>query len=242
MAATWPSIIPLGATMSAPAVGLGHAPTRRTARGWRRCRPRRRRSSTPQCPWSVYSSRHRSAMSTTLVADVVAQVAQRDLHDAVGIPRPRALGVLGGRHAEEDHGRARRAPASSCDLLAQRLARVLHDAGQRRDRLRLVDALAHEQRRDQVVDPETGLGDQPAQGRRAAQPPQPALRARSSPRSVEAAPAAASADGLVLGLVRLEVGPALVAGCALDEGLVVDHVAADPAPLGRPTPAAAAAR
>ena len=38
--------------------------------------------------------------------------------------------------------------ASSRDLLAQRLARVLHHAGQAGDRLGLVDALAHEQRGD----------------------------------------------------------------------------------------------
>ena len=36
-------------------------------------------------------------MSTTVVADLVAQVAQGHLHDAVGVPRLRALGVLGGR-------------------------------------------------------------------------------------------------------------------------------------------------
>ena len=37
----------------------------RRGRGWRRCRPRPRPSSTPQWPWSVYSSTQRSAMSTS---------------------------------------------------------------------------------------------------------------------------------------------------------------------------------
>ena len=102
-------------------------------------------------------------MSTMLVADVVAKVAERQLHDAVGVPGLRALGVLAERDPEQDDRRdAERGQLG--DLLAQALPRVLHDAGQRRDRLRLVDALAHEQRRDQVVDGQPGLGHQPAQG------------------------------------------------------------------------------
>ena len=46
------------------------------------------------------------------------------------------------------------------DLLAQALAGVLDDAGQRGDRLRLVDALAHEQRGDELAHVEAGLGDE----------------------------------------------------------------------------------
>src|SRR5436309_907955 len=38
-----------------------------------------------------------------LVADLVAEVTQGDLHDAVGVPRFGALGVLAGRDAEKDH-------------------------------------------------------------------------------------------------------------------------------------------
>ena len=45
-----------------------------------------------------------------------------------------------------------------------------------RDRDRRLRPLPHEQRRDQVVDPETRLGDQAAERRGAAQPPQPAGR------------------------------------------------------------------
>ena len=125
-------------------------------------------------------------MSTMLVADVVAQVAQGHLHDAVGVPRPGALGVLGGGHAEEDHaGDAEGGQLG--DLLAQRLAGVLHDAGQRGDRLGLVDALAHEQRGDQVVGRQAGLGHQPAQGRGAAQPAQAAL-GEAHPASLRSTP------------------------------------------------------
>ena len=89
MAPTWPSIIPLGAHTSAPASAWASATRAYSSRvaslstsPWA--------STTPQWPWSVYSSRHRSAMQHHLVAEVVAQVAQRELHDAVGIPGARA--------------------------------------------------------------------------------------------------------------------------------------------------------
>ena len=55
------------------------------------------------------------------------------------------------------------------DLLAQALAAVLDDAGQRHDRLRLGDVLAHEQRGDEVARAHGRLGDEVTQGRRAAQ-------------------------------------------------------------------------
>ena len=111
-------------------LGLGQRRPGRRARGWRRCRPRRRRSSTPQWPWSVYSSRQRSAMSTSRSPMVVAQVAQGELHDAVGVPGARALGVLALGDAEEDHRRDAEVGELG-HLLAQRLAGVLHHAGQR---------------------------------------------------------------------------------------------------------------
>ena len=38
-----------------------------------------------------------------VVADIVAEVAQGDLHDAVLRPRLRSLGVLNLRNAEQDH-------------------------------------------------------------------------------------------------------------------------------------------
>ena len=89
-----------------------------------------------------------------VVADVAAQVAQRQLHDAVGIEGAdcRSASFVAGT-PNRITARTPRA-ASSRDLLAQRLAGVLHDTRQRRDRLGLVDALADEQRCDQVVDPE----------------------------------------------------------------------------------------
>ena len=69
--------------------------------------------------------------SDDVVADLVPQVAQRDLHDAVGVPGPGALGVLVLRDAEQDDAGDAEVGQLG-DLLAQRLAGVLHDAGQRR--------------------------------------------------------------------------------------------------------------
>ena len=110
-----------------------------------------------------------------LVTDLVAEILQRDLDDAVRIPCARTLGILRCGYAEQDHaGDPERRELG--DLLAQRLACVLHDSRQRRDRLRLVDAFAHEERRDEVVDGQPGLGGHAAQRGRPSQPPQPPLR------------------------------------------------------------------
>ena len=56
-------------------------------------------------------------------------------------------------------------PGQLGDLLAEALAGVLHDARQRHDLARLVDALAHEQRGDQVGHRDVALGDEIAQRR-----------------------------------------------------------------------------
>ena len=56
---------------------------------------------------------------------VVAKVAQRELHDAVGVPRARALGVLRRRARRTGSPPAMPIDARSAHLLAQRLAGVL---------------------------------------------------------------------------------------------------------------------
>ena len=121
-------------------------------------------SSTPQWPWSVYSSTQRSAISTrsSPTSSRRSRSATCTMPSGSQAPEPSASLVAG--HAEQDHaGHAEGGQLG--DLLAQRLAGVLHDAGQRLDRLRLGDALPHEQRGDQVVDRQPGLGHHPAQGR-----------------------------------------------------------------------------
>ena len=110
-----------------------------------------------------------------VVADLAAQLAERDLHDAVGVERRRAHLVLVGRHAEQHHG-AHSHRRQFDHALAQALDGVLVDAGQRADLDRGVDALADEQRRDQIGDCDIGLGDQITQRRRAPQPARPVDR------------------------------------------------------------------
>ena len=65
MAPTWPSIIPDGATMSAPASAWAKATFWYSSRVASLSTPPVG-VRTPQCPWSVYSSTQRSAMATTL--------------------------------------------------------------------------------------------------------------------------------------------------------------------------------
>ena len=63
MAATRPSIMSLGATMSAPASACVTAILREQLEG-RVVDDLARPASTPQWPWSVYSHRHTSVMIT----------------------------------------------------------------------------------------------------------------------------------------------------------------------------------
>ena len=109
-----------------------------------------------------------------LVAEGVAQLAQRHLHDAVGVPRTRAPLVLRRGDAEEDDPGDAQLDQRG-DLGGERRQRVLHHARDGRDGLGLGDALTDEERGDQVVDREPGLGDQSTKGRRAAQSAQSAL-------------------------------------------------------------------
>ena len=156
----------------------GRPRSRRTARAWRRCRPRRPTVSRPQWPWSVYSSRHRSAH-----------------HDRRRRrPRRRGRAAPAGRCRPD---RPRRLPRASFDRrdpeqhhatdaglrgldrrLADRVAGVLDDAGHRRDRhrVRRSPSLTNSgSTRSDGVRPTT-CDDQPSQRRRPAQPARPRRR------------------------------------------------------------------
>src|SRR5450755_2814103 len=85
------------------------------------------------------------------------------LDDALVVPGPRALVVLGRRQAEqEDRG----------DPEIPRLARLLHGMGDRQvvdarhlpDRLAAVDAVGDEHRVDEIGDLQAGLAHEPAKG------------------------------------------------------------------------------
>ena len=68
----------------------------------------RRSRRTPQWPWLVYSHRHTSVItSRSGCASLIAR--DRELHDALVVPRAGALLVLVGRDAEQHHGRDARA-------------------------------------------------------------------------------------------------------------------------------------
>ena len=146
----------------------------RTAAGSRRCRPRRSAVSTPQWPWSVYSSRQRSAISTSCVADL----ARRDRAAPAGrCPADRRPTIPSRPCAPGTPNRISPptpALAASDRRLAQRFAGVLNDAGHRADRRRLADAFLDEHRQHQLGRVEPHPGREPAQRRR---PPQPARAA-----------------------------------------------------------------
>ena len=103
-----------------------------------------------------------------LAAEAVTQIGEGELHDAVGVGRARADGVLPVGDAEQDEAGDAEVDELG-DLLHERVAGVLDDARQRGDGLGGVDALPHEQGCDQVVDRQPGLGHEPPHGRRGAQ-------------------------------------------------------------------------
>ena len=178
MRPTWPSIIPLGATTWAPARGLGE----------RGAGVDLQRGVVVDVAVLV----EHAAVAVVgvlvdaqvgdqhdVVADVAAQVGEGELHDALGIEGAGADGVLACRDPEQHDGpHAERGQLG--DLLAEALAAVLDDARQRHDRLRLGDALADEQRGDQVARAHRRLGDEVAEGRRAPEAPRPVDGERSA--------------------------------------------------------------
>ena len=96
-----------------------------------------------------------------LVADRRPKLAQRDLDDAVGVPRTRARRVLRRRHTE-DHYRRHPQAREPLRLGEERRNRVLEMTGHGHDRERFFDSFSHEERGDEVVDTERRLGDEPS--------------------------------------------------------------------------------
>ena len=149
--ATWPSIIPLGPDHVDAGRGLGDAPSRRTPRGWRRCRPRRRASSTPQWPWSVNSSRHRSPSPVSASPTSATTSAIATLRMPVGVDgaaMPSASLVSGMPNsitpAEPEPRPPRRPPCAASRGCAGRRPASSRSAAARSS------ALAHEQRQHQL--------------------------------------------------------------------------------------------
>ena len=127
---TWPSIIPLGATTWAPAPGLGQ---RGLGVDLERGVVVDVAALVEHAAVAVVGVLVDAQVGDQhdVVAEVAAQVGQRELHDAVGVEGAAADGVLARRHAEQHDG-ADAERRQLGDLLAQALAGVLDDAGQRR--------------------------------------------------------------------------------------------------------------
>ena len=140
--------MPLGATMCAPAAACASA-IRAYSGSVASLSTSPRSFSTPQCPWSVYSSRQRSVIITASSPKSSRSARIACCVIPSGFHASDALGVLVLGHPEQ-HEREHAARPDVGRLFAQRLDRVLGLAGHRRDRHRLGDALLHEQRRDQV--------------------------------------------------------------------------------------------
>ena len=121
-------------------------------------------SRTPQCPWSVNSSRQQSAITTMLspTASRTAPRARAQMPSGEEGGRPGGILVLGLGHAEEDDGGDPEG-AQPLDLDDERVEAVLHDARQRGHRPRLREPVGHEERGHEVVDARRVLGDQPAE-------------------------------------------------------------------------------
>ena len=93
-----------------------------------------------------------------VITHLVAQVLQRHLDDAVGVPGLGALGILVLGDSEEDDGGDAQG-AQGGYLGPEAGPGVLDHAGQRHHRLGLVDPFAHEERGDEVVDRKARLGN-----------------------------------------------------------------------------------
>jgi hypothetical protein len=103
-----------------------------------------------------------------LVTDLVAQVLQRHLDDAIGVPRLGTDGVLLPGDPEEDDGRDAEIPQRR-DLGAKAGPGVLNDAREGLHGLGFVNALTYEEGCDQIIDRQSRLSHEAAKGSRAAQ-------------------------------------------------------------------------
>ena len=148
----------------------GRAPSRRTPRGCGRCRPHRRGSSTPQWPWSVNSSRHRSlitvsASPTSATTSVIARLRMPVGVDRAGAGRrPWSSGC---RRASPRRARPRpprpRPPAGESRVCWTTPGIEPIGAGS-------VTPSRDEHRQHQLAGPHGGLGDQAPQRRGTPQP------------------------------------------------------------------------
>ena len=177
IAATWPSIIPLGPTMSTPASAWASAISAYTSRV-ASLSTRPSGVSTPQCPWSVNSSRQRSliTVSASPTSATTSVIATLRIPDGSVAPDPSAS--LCSRDAEQHHA----AEPEVGRLVRQPSAGSRGCAGRRRACVEIgrgsVGALADEHRQHELLGRQPGLGDQAPQTLGRAEPPWPGDRPR----------------------------------------------------------------
>ena len=145
--------MPLGATTSAPDVGLGHGELGVEQQGGVVVHLAGASSTTPQWPWSVNSSRQQSAI-TTIESPTASRTAARARWV---MPSGRSAAEPVGSLSSGRGSPNRMTPGtpSAPRRLTSTVSeshRVLHHAGQRGDGARFGEAVGHEQRGHQVVD------------------------------------------------------------------------------------------
>ena len=94
-----------------------------------------------------------------VVTDFATQVTERQLHNALWVIGAATDRIFLGGDPEQDH----RLHTESCQFGhfgTKRVTSVLHHTLERLDWLRLSNPLSHEQRRDQIIGPDMGLGQQ----------------------------------------------------------------------------------
>jgi hypothetical protein len=115
------------------------------------------------------------------ITELVAQIPQSHLNDSVRIPCLGTFAVLQHRHTEEDHGLDAEV-GQLTHLVAETLAGVLNDTREGTDWLRNVDPLADEERSNEIVDAQPGLGDEISKRPAGTKPARPGKRERGGHR------------------------------------------------------------
>ncbi len=188
---TRPSIMSLGAIRSAPARAWETAVRASSSSVASLSTPPSDRS-TPQCPWLVYSHRHRSVMTRSSGwASLMARVASWTMPSSSQAPEPSSSLAAG----SPNRSTAGDAQGLGLAGLGHRMGdREPVDAGHGLDRLAAIEPVGDEHRVDEVRRIEAGLADQAAERAGGPEPAQAGLRERHNGHSSIPAPGRAAGD------------------------------------------------
>ena len=166
IARTRPSIMSLGATMSAPA-STWLAAVRASSfsvGSFRILAPALSRRTMPQWPCSMYSHRHTSVM-TSSCGQFLLQQAHGLLDDAVGGIGARSFGVFAVGNAEQQHGRHARLRCARAASRSSSSGESWNTPGMAWMGRRSLRPLRTNNGRTNCADVQLRFADQPAQGR-----------------------------------------------------------------------------